>query len=76
MTEGNQATKLPADHLKAELRKIGRNVERANFAMDGWDGDELMVLVAWPDGFSARISMGPVASAMIERRVSQCTTLH
>lgn len=76
MTESNQTTNLPADHLKAELRKIGRNVADADFAMDGWDGDELMVLVTWPDGFSARISMGPIASAMIERRVSQCTNLH
>ncbi len=76
MTEGNQATMLPADHLKAELCKIGRNVADANFAMDGWDGDELMILVTWPDGTSARVSMGPIASAMIERRVTQCMNLH
>jgi len=57
-------------HLPHPLNPSGKVM---SFAMDG---DELMILVTWPDGFSARISMGPVASAMIERRVSQCTNLH
>lgn len=76
MTEGNQVTKLPVDHFNSELRKIGRWLDDAELSQDGWDGDELMILVTWPDGFSARISMGPIASAMIERRASQCTNLH
>ncbi|WP_457955308.1 hypothetical protein [Achromobacter xylosoxidans] len=67
---------LPVEHLQAEFRKLGRPLDDAYLSQDGWDGDELMVLVTWPDGFSARISMGPIASAMIERRVSQCTNLH
>ena len=67
---------LPVEYLQAEIRKLGRPLDDAELSQDGWDGDELMILVTWPDGFSARISMGPIASAMIERRVTQCTNLH
>lgn len=67
---------LPVEHLQAEFRKLGRSFIDSEESQLAWDGDELMILVTWPDGFSARVSMGPVASAMIERKVSQCTNLH
>lgn len=76
MTEDKQVTKLPVEHINAELKKIGRNTDDATFGLPGWDGGELTVLVIWPDGFSARVSMGPVASALIEKWEAGDKPLH
>lgn len=76
MTEDKQVTKLPVEHINAELKKIGRNTENAEFQIGGWQGEELMLLVSWPDGFSATVSIGPVASAMVQRTTSKCQALH
>lgn len=67
---------LPVEHLQAEFRKLGRSFIDSEESQLAWDGDELMILVTWPDGFSARVSMGPVASAMIEQRSAGSKALH
>lgn len=76
MTEEKQVTKLPVEHINAELKKIGRNTENAEFQIAGWQGEELMFLVSWPDGFSATVSIGSVASALVQRTATKRTVLH
>jgi hypothetical protein len=60
-------TQLPVDEFNANLRDLGRDLRNADLAQE-WRGDEFGLAATWPDGMSAWISYGPIASAMVEAR--------
>lgn len=67
MNSKKAGTSLPADHFKAELRKLGRSLEGAVMVWNGWKDGQYVVHLAWEE-FSAFISLGDTASALIEQR--------
>lgn len=56
---------LPTGDLDAELQRIGRTLDDAQYIHHGWLGDEYGLTVLWHDGFVAWLSFGARASALI-----------
>lgn len=59
-------TKIPADHINAELRKMGRVIDDADDVELEWQEGELGLRIKWPDGLRAFVGTGPLATAVVE----------
>ena len=57
---------LPMDDVNANLRKVGRAIEQSTECHCEWRDGEYGFQATWPDGFSAWIGFGELASATIE----------
>lgn len=57
---------IPVDVLNANLRRLGRSLDRATINRHGWQNEEYGLHCTWPDGFSAFVGFGTEASAFIE----------
>lgn len=58
--------KIPVNVLNENLRSIGRSLDGADIHGVAWEGDELGLQVEWPDGFTAWLGFGELATAAIE----------
>lgn len=61
-------THIPIEQFNAELRRLGRGIERDTEIRQEWRGDEFGLHLSWSDGFCTWIGFGPAGTAAIEAR--------
>lgn len=56
---------IPVAAFNANLRKLGRSLEGATIKTHRWEAGEYGLDMEWPDGFSAFVGLGAIASAIL-----------